>query len=71
VRLGVHDIIYRDEETQAERTLDGVFGSNFLCASAKMEGLLPAEINQTLIDKVIIDIPKATLGLRLDPRLFP
>lgn len=71
VRLGVHDITYRDEQTQAERTLDGVFGSNFLCASAKMEGLLPGDIHQTLIDKVIIDLPQATLGLRFDPRLAP
>jgi len=71
VRLGVHDITYRDEQTQAARTLDGVFGSNFLCASAKMEGLLPADIHQTLIDKVIIDLPQATLGLRFAPRLSP
>ncbi len=71
VRLGVHDISYRDEETQTERTLDGVFGSNFLCASAKMEGLLPGDIHQTLIEKVIIDIPKGILGLRFDSRVSP
>ncbi|UCD52244.1 MAG: hypothetical protein JSW27_06310 [Phycisphaerales bacterium] len=69
VRLGVHDITYVDEATQTERTLDGVFGSNFLCASAKMEGLLPGDINQTLIDKVVIDMPEGILALRFDPRL--
>ncbi len=69
VRLGVHDITYVDEETQTLRTLDGIFGSNFLCASAKMEGLLPGDIHQTLIDKVVIDMPAGTLGLRFDPRL--
>jgi hypothetical protein len=71
VRLGVHDITYRDVETQTERTLDGVFGSNFLCASAKMEGLLPGDISQTLVEKVVIDMPKGILGLRFDPRLSP
>jgi hypothetical protein len=71
VRLGVHDITYRDEETQTERTLDGVFGSNFLCASAKMEGLLPSDISKTPIDKAIIDIPHRTLALRLNPRPSP
>ena len=71
VRLGVHDIIYVDEETQTERTLDGVFGSNFLCASAKMEGLLPGDISQTLIEKVVIDMPEGILGLRFDSRLSP
>ncbi len=71
VRLGVHDITYRDEQTQTERTLDGVFGSNFLCASARMEGPLPDDIHQTLVEKVVIDMPKETLGLRFDPRLSP
>ena len=71
VRLGVHDITYTDEETQAEHTLDGIFGSNFLCASAKMEGLLPGAISQTLIDKVVIDMPEGILGLRFDSRLSP
>jgi len=69
VRLGVHDITYVDEETRTPRTLDGIFGSNFLCASAKMEGLLPGDIHQTLIDKVVIDMPAGTLGLRFDSRL--
>ena len=35
-------ITYVDEETQAERTLDGIFGSNFLCASANINELDPA-----------------------------
>jgi len=67
VRLGVHDITYRDEETQTERTLDGIFGCNFLCASAKMQGLLPSDISKTHIEKAIIDIPHRTLALRLTP----
>lgn len=46
-------------------------GRNFLCASAKMEGLLPADIHQTRVDKVITDLPKETLGLRFAPRLAP
>ncbi len=71
VRVGVHDITYTDEETKTERTLDGVFGSNFLCASAKMEGLLPGDIHQTLIEKVVIDMPEGILGLRLNSRLAP
>jgi hypothetical protein len=36
-----------------------------------MEGLLPADIHQTLVEKVVIDMPKETLGLRFDPRLSP
>jgi len=36
-----------------------------------MEGLLPADIHQTLVDKVIIDLPKAALGLRFAPRPAP
>ncbi len=71
VRLGVHDITYRDEETQAERTLDGVFGCNFLCASAKMEGLLPADIHPTQIETAILHLPQATLALRLTSRPSP
>ena len=70
-RLGVHDITYLDEATGTQRTLDGVFGSNFLCASAKMEGLLPGDISQTLIEKVVIDMSKGALGLRFDRRLAP
>ena len=67
-RLGVHDIHYTDGKTQTQRTLDGVFGINFLCASAKMVGLLPGDISETPFDKVVIDMPRAQLGLRLRAR---
>jgi hypothetical protein len=67
-RLGVHDIRYTDGETQTQRTLDGVFGVNFLCASAKMVGLLPGDISETPFDKVVIDMPRAQMGLRLRAR---
>jgi len=64
-RIGVHDITYTDPETKTPRTLDGVFGSNFLCASARMAGLLPSDTSETLFDKVVIDFPRGLLGLRL------
>ncbi len=64
-RIGVHDITYTDPETKTPRTLDGVFGSNFLCASARMAGLLPSDTSETLFDKVVVDFPKGLLGLRL------
>jgi hypothetical protein len=63
-RLGVHDINFFDETSQRLRTLDGVFGSNFLCASAKMEGLLPGDVANTVFDKIVIDLHQKTLGLR-------
>lgn len=64
-RIGVHDIAYTDPKTKTSRTLDGVFGSNFLCASARMAGLLPSDTSETIFDKVVIDFPKELLGLRL------
>ena len=64
-RVGVHDITFFDETKQTLRTLDGVFGGNFLCASAKMEGLLPGDISHTVFDKIVIDMHGKTLGFRL------
>jgi len=64
-RVGVHDITFFDEAKQTHRTLDGVFGSNFLCASAKMQGLLPGDIGHTVFDKIVIDMHGKTLGFRL------
>jgi hypothetical protein len=61
-RLGVCDIRYFDEEKGEFVTLDGVFGSNFLCASAKMEGFLPGDISETVFDKVVIDMDRGLLG---------
>lgn len=63
-RLGVHDIAFFDEEKKKMSVLDGVFGSNFLCASAKMQGLLPSNVSETMLDKVVIDMNRAVMGLR-------
>jgi len=64
-RLGVHDISFFDESRQTMRTLHGVFGSNFLCASAKMQGLLPGDVANTVFDKIVIDLKAKILGFRL------
>ncbi len=63
-RIGVHDIVFYNEKEQEYEALDGVFGSNFLCASAEMQGLLPGDINETVFDKVVIDLHGMTLGFR-------
>jgi hypothetical protein len=63
-RIGVHNITYFDEEKKAFTTLDGVFASNFLCASAKMQSFLPTDVSQTIFDKVVIDMPGGVLGFR-------
>jgi hypothetical protein len=68
-RLGVHDIAYFDDQKQQMSVLDGVFGSNFLCASAKIEGLLPSDISETVFDKVVIDLDKALMGLRFGRKM--
>jgi hypothetical protein len=65
VRLGVQDIKYFDEEKGTTVTLDGVFGSNFLCASAKMDGLLPSDVSETMFDNIVLDMQKGTLGFDL------
>ncbi len=61
-RIGVQDIEYFDVEKKEYVVIDGVFGSNFLCASAKMEGLLPSEVGQTPFDNIVIDLRENTLG---------
>jgi hypothetical protein len=55
-RLGVQDIKYFDEDKGEHVVIDGVFGSNFLCASAKMEGLLPSDISETMFDNIVLDM---------------
>ena len=62
-RIGVHDIRYFDEKRGEYTVLDGIFGSNFLCASAKMEGLLPSDIGSTVFDNIILDMEKGLVGL--------
>jgi hypothetical protein len=64
-RIGVHDIKYFDAESNTEVTIDGILGSNFLCASAKMDGLLPSDIGQTPFDNIILDLRNNTLGFNL------
>lgn len=61
-RLAVHDIKYFDRDEDKYRVIDGVFGSNFLCASAKMKGLLPSDVSKTVFDNIVIDMQKRTLG---------
>jgi hypothetical protein len=64
-RIGVHDIEYFDEATGKPAILDGVFGSNFLCASAKMEGLLPSDIGKTTFNYIVLDLQKGMIGFNL------
>jgi len=61
-RIGVHDIGIIDEDTGEPLILDGVFGSNFLCASAKMVGGWPVELAETPYNKIVIDMQKGLLG---------
>jgi hypothetical protein len=68
-RLGVHNIRFFDEEKKAFTTLDGVFASNFLCASAKMQSFLPTDVSQTIFDKVVIDMQRGALGFRFGRKL--
>jgi hypothetical protein len=68
-RLGVHNIRFFDKEKKAFTILDGVFASNFLCASAKIQSLLPTDISQTVFDKVVIDMQRGVLGFRFGRKL--
>ncbi|MHC4068775.1 MAG: pepsin/retropepsin-like aspartic protease family protein [Planctomycetota bacterium] len=58
-RIGVKDIKFFAEEKGEFVVLDGVFGSNLLCASAKMDGLLTSK---TIFNKIVLDLQKATVG---------
>jgi hypothetical protein len=68
-RLGVHNIRYFDVQKKAFTTLDGVFASNFLCASAKMQSLIPTDVSKTIFDKIVIDMQRGVLGFRFLQRL--
>jgi len=65
----VADITAEDPKTKQQITLDGVFGMNFLVASAALEesALLPDIKHMTACayDWIVIDEPAATLGLAL------
>lgn len=58
-RLCVHDIAVFDEDTGDFIILDGVFGSNFLCASYKPDDF---SISSTAFDNIVIDTRKGLLG---------
>lgn len=64
VHVGVHDITYTDPETKQQCTLDGVFGSNLLCASMS---LVTRDIRKTSFSEIVIDMPGQRLGLCLAP----
>ena len=62
-RIGVYDIGITDEATGEFIILDGVFGSNFLCASAKFDefgGLV--DLAEGAFKKVVIDMRNGLLG---------
>ncbi|HEX2973706.1 MAG TPA: pepsin/retropepsin-like aspartic protease family protein [Tepidisphaeraceae bacterium] len=66
----VCDITVEDAKTQQRLTLDGVFGMNFLAASAKIgEGLLPdiGKLTEGPFEWIVFDEPNALLGLQLRP----
>lgn len=61
-RIGVHDIGIIDEETGEFIILDGIFGSNFLCASAKLEGGWPIDFASGPFETIVIDMRNGLLG---------
>ncbi len=61
-RICVHDIGIIDEDTGEFIVLDGVFGSNFLCASAKLLGGWPIELAEGPFEQIVIDTQNGLLG---------
>jgi len=61
-RIGVANIELIDEFTDDSIILDGVFGSNFLCASAKIEYGWPVDLAATAFEKIVIDTQNGLLG---------
>ena len=58
-RIAVHDIGILDESTGQYHILDGVFGSNFLCATMNMDTW---DLAQTPFEHVVFDTQNALLG---------
>lgn len=58
-RICVHDIGVFDEDTGEFIILEGVFGSNFLCASYKTDDF---SISTTVFDNIVMDTRKGLLG---------
>jgi hypothetical protein len=65
-QLVVHDIGIIDEDTGEFILLDGVYGSNFLCATLEMATL---DIIDTPFDYIIVDTRKGLLGLDVNDLL--
>lgn len=67
----VSDITVKDPSTGQELTLDGVFGMNFLVASAKVDesALLPDidKLTPGAFRWIVIDFPDAWLGVLPNP----
>jgi hypothetical protein len=67
----VCDITVEDPKTHETMTLDGVFGMNFLVASAHLTeaGLMPdiEKLTKGPFEWIVFDEPKAMLGLKLKP----
>lgn len=64
----VNDITVEHPQTKQQVTLDGVFGMNFLVASANVSGGLIPQIGDSVagpFDAIIIDHTTGTLGLQL------
>lgn len=61
-RIFVHDISILDEDTNEFITIDGIFGSNFLCASAKLLFGFPVDLAETPYTHIVIDTQKGLLG---------
>ena len=69
----VADISVEHPQTHQKITLDGVFGMNFLVASAHItEGIAPdiGKMSQGAYDWIVIDHARGTLGLKLRKELL-
>jgi hypothetical protein len=69
----ITDITVEDPKTKQKRTLDGIFGMNFLVASAHVtEAALMPDIGKLTAgpyDAIVIDEPAKLLGLKLKAEL--
>jgi len=61
-RIGVWNIGVFDEDSGEVIIIDGIFGSNFLCASAKMVGGWPAALAETPFERMVFDTTEGLLG---------
>ncbi len=61
-RITVHDIGVYDIKRDEYLILDGIIGSNFLCASAKIESGWPVDFAEGAFNRIVIDTQKALLG---------